>query len=111
MGDMPVEALFPEGWKCFELGSAGWSRVLGIDAVGGPPHCNFADVGSIAVCVQISKLEQLVRAMFCAPGRNRTYDLHICLSAVDAQSVRYDKRDTSLKQICRTYDRQIRNRP
>jgi hypothetical protein len=27
--------------------------------------------------------------------------LHICLSAVDAQSVRYDKRDTSLKQICR----------
>ena len=39
---------------------------------------------SIAVCVQISKLEQLVRAMFCATGRNRTYDLHIRLSAVDA---------------------------
>jgi hypothetical protein len=23
--------------------SSGWSRVLGIDAVGGPPHCDFAD--------------------------------------------------------------------
>jgi len=45
MGDMPVEALFPEGWKCFELGSAGWSRVLGIDAVGGPPHRDFANEG------------------------------------------------------------------
>ena len=42
---MPVEALFPEGWKCFELGSAGWSRVLGIDAVGGPPHRDFANEG------------------------------------------------------------------
>jgi len=43
MGDMPVETLFPQGWKCFELGSAGWSRVLGIDAVGGPPYCDFAN--------------------------------------------------------------------
>ena len=29
----------------FELGSSGWSRVLGIDAVGGPPHCDFANEG------------------------------------------------------------------
>ena len=41
---------------------------------------------TIAVCVQISKLEQLVRAMFCAPGRNRTCDLHIRLSAVRVTS-------------------------
>jgi hypothetical protein len=27
--------------------------------------------------MQISKLEHLVRAMFCAPGRNRTYDRQI----------------------------------
>jgi hypothetical protein len=43
--DFPVEALFPAGRKRFELGSSGWSRVLGIDAVGGAPHCNFADQG------------------------------------------------------------------
>jgi hypothetical protein len=44
-GDMPVEALFPQGRERFELGSSGWSRVLGIDAVGGPPHCDFANEG------------------------------------------------------------------
>jgi hypothetical protein len=36
-----------------------------------------SDVGSNAVCSQISKLEYLVRAMFCAPGRTRTYDRQI----------------------------------
>jgi hypothetical protein len=42
--DVPVEALFPEGRERFELASSsGWSRVLGIDAVGGPPHSDFAD--------------------------------------------------------------------
>ena len=43
--DVPVEALSPEGRERFELGSSGWSRVLGVDAVGGPPHCDFADEG------------------------------------------------------------------
>jgi hypothetical protein len=42
---MPVETLFPEGRERLELGSSGWSRVLGIDAAGGPPHCDFADEG------------------------------------------------------------------
>jgi hypothetical protein len=41
--DSPVEALFPQGRERFELGSSGWSRVLGIDAVGGPPHCDSTD--------------------------------------------------------------------
>ena len=36
--DISVEALFPEGRERFELDSPGWSRVLGIDAVGGSPH-------------------------------------------------------------------------
>ena len=45
----PVKALFPEGRKRFELGSSGWSWVLGIDAAGGPPHCNFADEGGTRV--------------------------------------------------------------
>jgi hypothetical protein len=34
-------------------------------------------VGSNAVSSRISKLEHLVRATFCAPGRNRTYDRQI----------------------------------
>ena len=45
----PVEALFPEGRKCFELASSGWSQVLGIDGVGGAPHCDFADEGGAGV--------------------------------------------------------------
>ena len=49
MGDVPVEALFPEGRKCFELASSGWSWVLGIDAVGGPPHRDFANEGGARV--------------------------------------------------------------
>jgi hypothetical protein len=41
---MPVESLFPEGGGGIKLAaSSGWSRVLGIDAVGGPPHRDFAD--------------------------------------------------------------------
>jgi hypothetical protein len=47
--DIPVEALFPKRRERFELGSSGWSRVLGIDAVGGPPHCDFADEGGAEV--------------------------------------------------------------
>jgi hypothetical protein len=48
--DIPVEVLFPQGREGFELAcSSGWSWVLGIDAVGGPPHCNFADEGGAQV--------------------------------------------------------------
>ena len=46
---MPVEVLFPEGRERFELGSSGWSRVLGIDAVAGAPHGDFADEGCARV--------------------------------------------------------------
>ena len=42
---MPVEALFPQGGGVSSWASSGWSRVLGIDAVGGPPHCDFAERG------------------------------------------------------------------
>jgi hypothetical protein len=47
--DSPVQVLFPQGWERFELGSSGWSRVLGIDAVGGPPHCDFTNEGGAGV--------------------------------------------------------------
>jgi hypothetical protein len=50
MRDIPVEALFPEGWEGFELASfSGWSRVVGIGAVGGAPHSDFADQGRARV--------------------------------------------------------------
>ena len=52
--DIPVEALLPEGRERFELGSSGWSRVLGIDAVGGAPHCDFADEGGARVTSRCS---------------------------------------------------------
>ena len=47
--NLPVEALFPQGRERLELGSPGWSRVLGIDALGGAPHCDFADEGGARV--------------------------------------------------------------
>ena len=54
MGDVPVEALFPKGRKHFELSSSGWSCILGIDAVGGPPYCNVADEGGARVASRCS---------------------------------------------------------
>ena len=43
---MPVESLFPEGGGCIELAAfSGWSRVVGVDAGGGSPYCDFADEG------------------------------------------------------------------
>jgi hypothetical protein len=52
---VPVEALFPEGRERFELAScSGWSRVLGINAVGGAPHCDFADEGGAWVTSRCS---------------------------------------------------------
>ena len=53
---MPVELLFPQGCGCIKLASAGWSRVLGIDAVGGSPYCDFANEGG-------------GMTSWCSPGR------------------------------------------
>src|SRR5512133_3067683 len=52
--DILVEALFPEGRERFELGSSGWSRVLGIDAAGSPPHCDSTDKCCAGVCSRCS---------------------------------------------------------
>ena len=51
---MPAKALLPQGRERFELGASGWSRVLGIDAVGGAPHCDFADEGDARVASRCS---------------------------------------------------------
>ncbi len=49
-GDISVESLFPEGGDGIELASSsGWSRVFGIDVVGGSPYCDFADEGGARV--------------------------------------------------------------
>jgi hypothetical protein len=41
---VPIESLFPQGGGCIKLAAySGWSRVMGIDAVRGPPHCNLTD--------------------------------------------------------------------
>jgi hypothetical protein len=42
-GDISVEVLFPEVRKRFGLGHSGWPSVLGVDAVGRPPHGYVAD--------------------------------------------------------------------
>jgi len=53
--DIPVEVLLPEDRERFEwASSSGWSRVLGIDAVGGPPHCDFANEGGARVTSRCS---------------------------------------------------------
>ena len=44
-GDRSVEALLPKGRGCLELDASGWSWVLLIDAVGGPPYRDFANEG------------------------------------------------------------------
>ena len=51
---MSVESLFPESRKRFELGSSGWSRVLGLDAGGGSPYCDFANEGGVRVASRCS---------------------------------------------------------
>ena len=52
--DSPVEALFPEGRERLELCSSGWSRVLGVNAVGGAPYGDFADEGGARVTSRCS---------------------------------------------------------
>jgi hypothetical protein len=49
---MPVESLLPQGGGCIELAAfSGWSRVLAVDAVGGPPDCDFANEdGGMSSC-------------------------------------------------------------
>jgi hypothetical protein len=55
-GETSVEVVLPEGRGCLQLCCSGWSLVAGVDAVGGPPHCDFADEGGARV------------ASWCSPG-------------------------------------------
>jgi hypothetical protein len=46
-GEASVEVVLPEGPSCLQLCGSGWSWVAGVDAVGGPPHCDFGDDGEV----------------------------------------------------------------
>ena len=45
--DLPVEVLLPEGESSLKLCWSGGSTVVGVDAVGGPPHGDFTDEGGV----------------------------------------------------------------
>ena len=53
-GRYPGRGAVSRGRERFELASSGWSRVLGVDAVGGPPHGDFADEGGARVASRCS---------------------------------------------------------
>jgi hypothetical protein len=43
VGERSVEVVLPERRSCRQLRCSGWSWVVGVDAVGGPPHRDFTD--------------------------------------------------------------------
>jgi hypothetical protein len=47
LGETSVEVVLPEGRGCLQLCCPGWSWVVGVDAVGGPPHRDFAHDGKV----------------------------------------------------------------
>jgi hypothetical protein len=46
-GETSIEVVLPEGGSCLQLCGAGGSRVVGVDAAGGPPHSDFTDDGRV----------------------------------------------------------------
>ena len=46
-GETSVEVVLPEGRGCLQLSCSGWSWVVGVDAVGGPPHGDFTNDGEV----------------------------------------------------------------
>jgi hypothetical protein len=42
-GEASVEVVLPEGPSCGQLCCSGWPWVVGVDAVGGPPHGDFTN--------------------------------------------------------------------
>jgi hypothetical protein len=46
-GESSVEVMLPERRSCLQLCCPGWSWVVGMDAVGGPPYGDFSDDGEV----------------------------------------------------------------
>ena len=46
-GEASVEVVLPEGRSYLQLCCSGWSWVVGVDAVGGPPHGDFTNDGEV----------------------------------------------------------------
>ena len=70
VGDTSVEVVLPEGRGCLQLSCSGWSRVAGVDAVGGPPHGDFTDDGGVR-----------------AAARRRPHRLRVVLAGVTSNLV------------------------
>jgi hypothetical protein len=51
-GNVSVEVLLPKGGRRLELSCSGWSAVLGVDADGGAPDCDFGDEGDARVAAR-----------------------------------------------------------
>jgi hypothetical protein len=47
VGETSVEVVLPEGRGCLQLCCPGWSWVVGVDAIGCPPHRDFAHDGKV----------------------------------------------------------------
>jgi len=47
VGEASVEVVLPEGRSCLQLSCSGGSWVVGVDAVGGPPHSDFTNDGCV----------------------------------------------------------------
>jgi hypothetical protein len=52
VGDTAVEVVLPDGGSCLQLCCSGWSWVVGVDAVGGPPHHDFTDDGEVRMAAR-----------------------------------------------------------
>jgi hypothetical protein len=52
VGETAVEVVLPDGGSCLQLCCSGWSWVVGVDAVGGPPHRDFTDDGEVRMAAR-----------------------------------------------------------
>jgi hypothetical protein len=75
-GETSVEVMLPERRSCLQLCCSGWSWVVGMDAVGGPPYGDISDDGEVRLArrrpSRLSEDELIVvnRAGSKAPARN-----------------------------------------
>jgi hypothetical protein len=51
-GETAVEVVLPEGRGYGQLCCSGWSWVVGVDAVGGPPYGDFTDDGAVQLAAR-----------------------------------------------------------
>ena len=82
-GETSVEVVLPEGRSCLQLCCSGWSWVVGVDAVGGPPHGDFTNDGEVLAAarrrpirlwaVLTGLIPDVIGKVDHQPGRPRQY--------------------------------------